>query len=135
MLDGLPRDMVQFMLRTSILNRFSVSLCDVVTGFGSSRQLLDDIEASQVLLIPLDQERNWYRYHPLLGEYLSQRLEAEFSDEIPNLHRRAYRWYASQQFWTDAVRHAIAAGDTDEAMSCVEHCAMELVKKGDCRLC
>jgi LuxR family transcriptional regulator, maltose regulon positive regulatory protein len=52
----------------------------------------------------------------------------------PNLateHRRAYRWYASQQVWTDAVRHAIAAGDTSEAVSLVEQCAMELVKKGD----
>jgi len=131
MLDGLPHDMVQFMLRIAILDRFSASLCQAVTGLRSSRRLLDAMETSQVLLVPIDQERHWYRYHQLLGGHLSQRLEAELGDEIPKLHRRAYRWYASQQLWTDAVRHAIAAGDANEAMSWIEQCAMELVKKGD----
>jgi LuxR family transcriptional regulator, maltose regulon positive regulatory protein len=131
MLDGLPHDMVQFMLRIAILDRFSASLCQAVTGFRSSHRLLNAMETSQVLLVPIDQERHWYRYHQLLGGHLSQRLEAELGDEIPKLHRRAYRWYASQQLWTDAVRHAIAAGDVNEAMSLVERCAMELVKKGD----
>jgi len=131
MLDGLPHDMVQFMLRIAILDRFSASLCQAVTGLRSSRRLLNAMETSQVLLVPIDQERHWYRYHQLLGGHLSQRLEAELGDEIPKLHRRAYRWYASQEIWTDAVRHAIAAGDAAEAMSWVENCAMELVKKGD----
>jgi LuxR family transcriptional regulator, maltose regulon positive regulatory protein len=131
MLDVLPHDMVQFMLRIAILDCFSASLCQAVTGLRSSRRLLNAMETSQVLLVPIDQERHWYRYHQLLGGHLSQRLEAELGDEIPKLHRRAYRWYASQQLWTDAVRHAIAAGDVNEAMSLVENCAMELVKKGD----
>ena len=131
MLDGLPHDMVQFMLRIAILDRFSASLCQAVTGLRSSRHFLDTMETRQILLMPLDQEKHWYRYHPLLGGHLCQRLEAELGDEIPKLHRRAYRWYASHQLWTDAVRHAIAAGDANEAMSWIEQCAMELVKKGD----
>ena len=131
MLDGLPRDMVQFMLRIAILDRFSASLCQAVTGLKSSRHFLDTMEAHQVLLAPLDQERLWYRYHPLLGEYLSKRLESELGDEVPKLHQRAYSWYASNQLWTDAVRHAIAAGDAEQAMNWVERCAMELVKRGD----
>ena len=131
MLDGLPHHLVEFMLRIAILDRFSAPLCQAVTGQRSSRQLLDSMEAHQLLLTPLDEDRSWYRYHTLLGGYLRQRLEAELGDEILKLHRRAYRWYASQQLWTEAVRHAIAAGDADEAMSWVEQCAMELVKKGD----
>ena len=131
MLDGLPHDMVQFMLRITILDRFSASLCQAVTGSRASRHLLDSMETSQILLASLDQERRWYRYHPLLGGHLRQRLEAELGDEIPKLHRRAYRWYASHELWTDAVRHAIAAGDANQTMSWVEHSAMELVKKGD----
>jgi LuxR family maltose regulon positive regulatory protein len=119
------------MLRIAILDRFSASLCQAVSGLRSSRRLLNAMETSQVLLVPIDQERHWYRYHQLLGGHLSQRLEAELGDEIPKLHRRAYRWFASQELWTDAVRHAIAAGDANEAMSWVENCAMELVKKGD----
>jgi LuxR family transcriptional regulator, maltose regulon positive regulatory protein len=131
MLDGLPHDMVQFMLRIAILDRFSASLCQAVTGSRASRHLLDSMETSQILLASLDQERHWYRYHPLLGGHLRQRLEAELGDEMPKLHRRAYRWYAYHELWSDAVRHAIAAGDADEAMSWVERCAMEVVKKGD----
>src|SRR4029077_9095836 len=131
MLDGLPDDMVQFMMRTTVLDRLCAPLCQAVTGVASSRNLLESIEVRQLLLVPLDHEGQWYRYHPLLSEHLTQRLEAQLIDEIPELHRRACRWYASQELWTDAVRHAMAAGDTDQAMSYVANCAMPLVKKGD----
>jgi LuxR family maltose regulon positive regulatory protein len=131
MLDGLPHDMVQFMLRIAIFDRFSLPLCEAVTGMRSSRQFLDFMNARQLLLTPLDDDGRWYRYHALLGGYLRQRLDAELGDGVLKLHRRAYRWYASQQLWTEAVRHAIAAGDADEAKGWLERCAMELVRKGD----
>ena len=131
MLDGLPQDMVQFMLRTAILDRLSARLCQAVTGMGTSQDLLKAIEAHQLLIAPLDQEGQWYRYHPLLAEHLRQRLENQFGDEIPLLHRRAYRWYASHGLWTEAVQQAIAADDTEQAVSWIENCAMALVKRGD----
>ncbi|HEY1994500.1 MAG TPA: LuxR C-terminal-related transcriptional regulator [Edaphobacter sp.] len=131
MLDGLPQDMVRFMLRTAILDRLSATLCQAVTGVGASQDLLEALEAHQLLLTPVDQEGGWYRYHPLVAEHLRQRLEAQFGDEIPSLHRRAYRWYASHELWTEAVQHAIAADDTDQAISWIENCAMSLVKTGD----
>ena len=131
MLDILPRNMIEFMMRSAILDRLCAPLCQAVTGTGSDRNVLESIEVRQLLLVPLDQERRWYRYHPLLGGHLRQRLDAQLNDEIPELHRRAYRWYASQELWTDAVQHAIAAGDTDLAISWIESCAMALVKKGD----
>src|SRR5439155_26264609 len=96
-----------------------------------SRELLASVEKRQLLLVPLDQEGRWYRYHPLLAEYLSQRLESELGNEIPGLHQRAALWYASQELWTDAVQHAIAAGDSVRALSWIENCAMPLVKRGD----
>lgn len=80
---------------------------------------------------PLDEEGRWYRYHTLLADYLRQRLESELGNEIPGLHQRASLWYASEELWTDAVQHAIAAGDTDRALSWINNCAMTLVKKGD----
>jgi len=131
MLNGLPQEMVQFMHRISILDRFCAPLCKMVTGVGSSRQLLNAMESSQLLLTPLDEERHWYRYHTLLADYLRLRLDAEFGNEVVKLHRRAYRWYAAQRLWTEAVRHAIAAGDTSEAIAWIEQCAMDLVRKGD----
>ena len=69
MFAGLPREMVEFMLRTAILDRLCTPLCESLTGASSSGALLRSIEERQLLLTPLDQERKWYRYHPLLSEY------------------------------------------------------------------
>ncbi len=131
MLDGLPRELVLFMLRTAILDRLSPPLCDAVTRTKSGRQQLGLMEKRQMLLTPLDREGQWYRYHALLAEYLKQRLETDFGDEVPELHRRAADWYASQELWTEAVQHAIAAGEPDRAVNWIRNCAMSLIKKGD----
>jgi LuxR family transcriptional regulator, maltose regulon positive regulatory protein len=131
MLDGLPEQMSVFMLRTAILDRLCAPLCQAVTGEKASQDLLRSIETRQLLLMPLDQEGVWYRFHPLLREHLNKRLAALLGDEIADLHRRAYPWYASQELWTDAVGHAIAAGDTEQAVRWIEDAAMVLVKRGD----
>ena len=131
MLDGLSGDLVLFMLRTAILDRLSAPLCEAVTGATSSRALLASIEKRQLLLTALDPECRWYRYHPLLAEYLKHRLESERGHELPELHLRAAHWYASQEIWTEAVQHAIAAGDMSQALGWIKNCAMDLVKRGD----
>jgi len=77
MVDSLPRDMALFMLHTAVLDRFSAPLCQAVTQQKSSRELLDSIASRQLLLVPLDHDGRWYRYHTLLTAHLRQRLEAE----------------------------------------------------------
>jgi LuxR family maltose regulon positive regulatory protein len=131
MIDRLPRDMAIFMLRTAILDRFSAPLCQAVTQYASAQQCLESIAGSQMLLVPLDHEGRWYRYHTLLVEYLRQRLEAELGPDTAPLHQRAAQWYAAQEQWTDAVRHAIMAGDKEQAAIWIANCAMELVRQGD----
>ena len=131
LLDGLPADLVSFMLRTAVLAKLSAPLCEAVTGEPSARALLASIERRQLLLVALDHESQWFRYHPILVEHLKRRLEAELGAEVPELNRRAAHWYASQELWTEAVQHAIASGDTDQALSWIERCAMDLVKRGD----
>ncbi|MBU7440239.1 LuxR C-terminal-related transcriptional regulator [Paraburkholderia fungorum] len=131
MLKRLPVEMVEFMMRTSILDRLTAPLCETVTGVEESQSMLEAIAAHQLLLEPMDLEGHWFRHHHLMGEYLRLRLETQYRDELPELHRRACKWYAGQEFWTDAVRHAIAAGATEDALSLMGHCAMALVKKGD----
>jgi LuxR family transcriptional regulator, maltose regulon positive regulatory protein len=130
-LKRLPASMVEFMLRTSILDRLTASLCEAVTGIAPQQSMLDTISARQLLLEPLDIEGRWFRYHHLMGEYLRRRLETRHRDEVVDLHRRACQWYAKEGQWTDAVKHAIAAGDTQDAVSLMGHCAMALVTKGD----
>ena len=131
MLDGLPPDMVQFMLRTSVLDRLSASLCAAVTNVQASEDLLESIEQRQLLLMPLDNEGRWYRYHPLLAGYLRERLEAERGDEIAGLQLRAAHWFAAQEMWAEAVQYAISAGDIKQAADWAEKVAMALVKRGD----
>jgi LuxR family transcriptional regulator, maltose regulon positive regulatory protein len=131
LLDGLSTELVEFMLRTAILDRLSGPLCEAVTGASSGRTILATLAQRQLLLTPLDNEGAWYRYHMLLVEYLRHRLEADRGIEIPELHRRAALWYASQELWTEAVQHAIAAGDPDRAISWIKNCAMALIKRGD----
>jgi LuxR family maltose regulon positive regulatory protein len=131
MLDGLPVELVDFMLRTAILDRLSGPLCEAVTGSSSSRTILASLAQRQMLLTPLDNDGVWFRYHMLLVEYLRQRLQADRGAEVPELHGRAARWYASQELWTEAVQHAIAAGDSDRAISWIKNCAMALIKRGD----
>jgi LuxR family maltose regulon positive regulatory protein len=130
-LDGLPVELVDFMMRTAILDRLSGPLCEAVTGSSSSRAILASLAQRQMLCAPLDNDGVWLRYHTLLAEYLRRRLEADQGTEIPELHRRAALWYASQELWTEAVQHAIAAGESDHAISWIKNCAMALIKRGD----
>ena len=131
MFDGLPDELVLFMLRTAILGRLTAPLCDAVADTDASQAMLDEIEKGQLLLIPLDEQQCWYRYHPLVAQYLNSRLRAERATEIHTLHHRASLWYAAQEFWTEAVHHAIANDDLEQALGWVKKCAMDLVKKGD----
>jgi len=131
LLDGLSTELVEFMLRTAILDRLSGPLCEAVTGASSGRTILATLAQRQLLLLPIDNEGVWYRYHGLLAEYLRHRLETDRGIETPELHRRAALWYASQELWTEAVQHAIAAGDPDRAISWIKNCAMALIKRGD----
>ncbi len=131
MLDGFPAELVDFMLRTAILDRLSGPLCEAVTGSISSRTILASLAQHQMLLTPLDHDGVWLRYHALLAEYLRQRLEADRGLEVPELHGRAAVWYASHELWTEAVQHAIAAGASDRAIGWINKCAMALIKRGD----
>lgn len=124
-------EIVQFLLQTAILDRLHGSLCHAVTGIARSAELLRALNHEQFLVMVLDEENGWYRYHHLMSDFLMDRLQTRMADQIPDLHRRAYRWYASHEMWSHAVQHAIAAQDFEQAMKYVEQCAMALIAKGD----
>ena len=126
-----PDEIVEFLIKTSILEQMNRSLAEAVTGLVRSGELLAALERRQLLLVPLDGEGGWYRHHYLMSQFLEDRLRVRLPDHVCVLHRRAYRWFASQEMWTEAVRHAIAAKDFDEVIEFIENCAMTLVIKGD----
>jgi LuxR family maltose regulon positive regulatory protein len=118
-----PKSIQSFLLRTSILNRISGSLCDVVldVASGSSQQTLEYLDHSNLFIIPLDDERHWYRYHHLFRDLLRQRLGHELrSEEISKHHLCASEWYERNGDGPEAFHHAIAARDLSRAAGLAE---------------
>ena len=126
-----PEPIVDFLLKTSILDRMNSSLCSEVADIPDGASMLETLEREQFLLVALDEHRNWYRYHHLLREFLLDRLRAKMPDQVPEIYRRAYRWYSVRELWREAVQYAIAAEDYPRALEYIENCAMTLVVKGD----
>jgi LuxR family maltose regulon positive regulatory protein len=108
-----------FLLQTCVLERMSAPLCDAVRAQGGSQALLDFLEQANLFLIPLDDERQWYRYHHLFAEALQQTAPTL----LPELHRRASRWYEQQGLYAAAVSHALAAPALEEAVRLIEQFA------------
>ncbi len=119
-LDGQPAQVRTFLLETSVLERLSGELCDAVTGRAGSQAMLADVERAGLFLVPLDEVRGWWRYHHLFADLLRARLQAEQPGRVPALHRAAAAWCEEHELADDAVRHALAAGDTARAARLVE---------------
>lgn len=103
--------MRDFLQDTSILERLTAPLCDALTGRQDSQAILDQVEQANLFLIPLDDERRWYRYHHLFAYLLCKRLKQARPDYVSELHRRACNWYAANEMINDAIIHALDAGD------------------------
>jgi len=118
-----PEHLRNFLLQTSILGRLSGPLCDAVTDQKNGRQSLNSLEKANLFVIPLDDERCWYRYHHLFADLLEQRLRLNQNDLVPELHRRASQWFAKNGFKNEAVDHAFAAQDYNQAARLIEEIA------------
>ena len=109
-----------FLLETSVLERLSGGLCDAVTGRTDSQAILQQVEQAGLFLMPLDEVRGWWRYHPLFADLLRARLRQEQPSRIPALHRNAAAWSEEHGLADDAVRHALAAGEPVWAARLIE---------------
>jgi LuxR family transcriptional regulator, maltose regulon positive regulatory protein len=114
-LERQPEELRQFLLRTSVLERLSGPLCDAVLETQGSAELLGELEASNLFVVPLDDRRQWYRYHQLFADLLRLRLRAREPGLVPVLHRRAAAWHQAAGQVDEAIGHASAAGDFAEA--------------------
>lgn len=112
-----------FLLQTAVLERLSDSLCDFVTQQENSRQMLNMLEQANMFVIPLDEDRCWYRYHHLFADLLAQHLRLKQGDRVIELHRRASQWFAKNGFKSEAVDHALVAHDDALAAELIEEIA------------
>ncbi len=110
-----------FLLCTSILKKLSGTLCDAVLDLsGNSQALLEKLDASQLFVIPLDNKREWYRYHHLFAEFLQARLKKEYPEQLAGLHRRASQWHEAAGDIEEAVEHAFAVPDVERVIFLLE---------------
>ena len=114
-LERQPPELRGFLLRTSVLKRLSGPLCDAVLETQGSAELLGELEASNLFVVPLDDRRQWYRYHQLFADLLRLQLGAREPTLVPVLHRRAAAWHQAAGNLDEAIGHASAAGDFAEA--------------------
>jgi len=106
-----PPRVREFLLVTSVLNRMCGPLCDALTGRADGAELIGEIHRANLFLIPLDDERRWFRYHHLFGGLLRHELARTAPEQPSTLHQRAAEWYASNGDATEAISHAFASGD------------------------
>jgi len=123
-----PETIQKFLLQTSILEHMSGSLCDAILPDSSTKgqETLENLENTNLFVIPLDNERHWYRYHHLFAELLRSRLVRTYPDQIADLHRRASDWYAQYHFPYEAVTHALTIKDWSRAAEVIERHMDEL---------
>jgi LuxR family maltose regulon positive regulatory protein len=114
-LERQPAAIRRFLLRTSVLERLSGPLCDAVLETEGSAALLDQLERANLFLMPLDDDRQWYRYHQLFGELVRLELGRRDPGLLPVLHRRAAAWHRQAGNVEEAILHTIAAGEFTEA--------------------
>jgi LuxR family maltose regulon positive regulatory protein len=128
-LNSQPSDVRAFLLETSLLRELSGPLCDAVTGRPGGQQMLESLERSNLFLLPLDDERRWFRYHHLFADALQAQLLSSEPDRPARLHRAAAQWYADQGRLADAVGHAFAGGDDELSADLVELALADLRRR------
>lgn len=120
----------QFLLQTSILSRLTGDLCDAVVGRSGSANLLEALLAANLFIIPLDDDRRWYRYHHLFADLLRNQLQRQHPEWLVELHQRASIWYESHAMPAEAIEHALAAGQSRQVISLLEKYAWGLLNQG-----
>jgi LuxR family maltose regulon positive regulatory protein len=115
-----PQNVRMFLLETSVLTRLNGSLCDAVCGRDGGKAMLEALDRANLFLVPLDDQRRWYRYHHLFGDVLQARVLDEQPDLVGELHRRASDWYERNGERAEAIHHALAGGDFRRAGNLVE---------------
>jgi LuxR family maltose regulon positive regulatory protein len=135
-LGRMPESIQRFLLHTSILDRLSAPLCafvmdgeETVEGVAASRELLEELERNNLFLVPLDEQREWYRYHHLFAEALRHRLRQREPDCLPEAHRRASQWFEEHGLLQDATEHALSGGAFERAAELIEQLRPALMEQ------
>jgi len=120
-----------FLLQTAVLDRLTGSLCDALTGYDNGQATLEMLEHANLFIVPLDDERRWYRYHHLFAGLLRQRLRQTQPEKLPILHSRAGEWFTHQGLNREAINHSLAARDYQGAAELIRALAIDIMQQGE----
>ncbi len=126
-----PAGVQNFLLQTALLNRLTGPLCDALTGQDNGQATLQLLERANLFIVPLDEERRWYRYHHLFADLLRQRQHQNQSEQTPALHRRASAWYEHNGFPDEAIEHALKARDFEPAVRLIKNQIDSVWERGE----
>lgn len=126
-----PRQVHDFLLQTAILDQFCASLCDAVIRQDGSQEILEELERLNLFLIPLDNQRRWYRYHSLFADLLKVRLKKKGLEEISRLHKAASDWFERSDFPAQAVIHAIEGDDLPQLEKILQERMLDMLEEGE----
>ena len=124
-------EMQRFLLKTSILDRFCASLCDTVSESPASQKMLEEMEKANLFIVPLDQSRTWFRFHHLFHDLLHNRLKELGEQDLAPYHRRACAWFEGQGLLAEAIQHALAGADWENAYRLIHSALDGMIKQGE----
>ncbi len=126
-----PEPIQRFLWQVAVLTRMNAALCQAVTGELASQDLLETLERGNLFVVPLDEQRQWYRLHDLFREALLVQVQASQPELLPQMHQRAAQWYEAQGELREAIVHALAATNSPYAASLLERAAPSLWLSGE----
>jgi LuxR family maltose regulon positive regulatory protein len=126
-IDRQSEEVRSFLYLTSILDRFNASLCDEVLKISNSKSILHYLDGANFFLVPLDDQRVWYRYHHLFADFLSFGLLEHDPEIIPELHQRAAQWLEKKEFFIEAVQHALKGEKIQYAAEMIENLGVKML--------
>ena len=127
-----PENVREFLLKTAVLNQLTGPLCDALTGDSNGQDMLESLEHANLFLVPLDNERRWYRYHHLFADLLRQQLHQSIDEnDVALLHVRASEWFEANGRELEAFQHAAAANDVALALRLIEGEGVPLYFRGE----
>jgi LuxR family transcriptional regulator, maltose regulon positive regulatory protein len=121
-----PDRLRDFLLKTSILERLNGPLCDAVTADHDSQRVLEHLDQANLFVIPLDDQRGWYRYHHLFSDLLRNRLRTDQPEIVGVLHRKASAWLLANNQYHEALEHALEEQDHQLAVEIIERAVQSI---------
>lgn len=119
-----------FLLSTCVLERMNAEVCDILTAGGGSQTYLEQLETNNIFVVPLDQNRTWYRYHHMFRDFLINQLHKRDADRFARLCGQAAVWFEAQGFLDEALDYYLQGGHDDNAAAMVENQALLMITRG-----